>query len=453
MMDPLRLLVVCIAVMLPLPVFAHGDWGHVQVTGWAIENLPHGELHELFGDPEVFGAALFGASFPDSGYWPGDAASREYAEYTHWEPFVQESIEKIRADYPPPFDTLEKRKLVAFLMGCAAHGMQDEIFDSLFLFQVDEHDDGGQDEADTGTDFFLFDDGHVRLGVEEFLPMDFLLGLYRDLPQSITAEVVRNGVDTQYAIWLNTTTSPQIAAANVGFYRNRIPWSAEHYLDPAVPGSLLSEVTPTMQYMEAIWERLHGRWNPDDLVIHAFPEAPRRLRSHLDDTVDGWATLVLGRAIAIDSAAGELRDESGAPIDARLTGTRWGHPYPRLVRFLPQEELEPGGRYTATLLPAIEVIGGGITESASNFTFQVECTDDEGSCRDLGDLPVPVIDGSFVPPAATAEGEDDGCAVAAPAGSPALSLLVTGALLLLVAGRGKAGGVGGGSGGRREAVP
>ena len=39
---------------------------------------------------------------------------------------------------PAPVTTLESKKRVAFLMGCASHGLQDAIFDSLFLRQVEE---------------------------------------------------------------------------------------------------------------------------------------------------------------------------------------------------------------------------------------------------------------------------------------------------------------------------
>ena len=55
---------------------AHGIWGHIHVTGWAIDHLPEGELRQFFSDPEVFNAALFGAAFADSGY-AESGASRE----------------------------------------------------------------------------------------------------------------------------------------------------------------------------------------------------------------------------------------------------------------------------------------------------------------------------------------------------------------------------------------
>src|SRR5262245_8508961 len=80
---------------------AHGVWGNVHVTGWAIENLPPGELRDFFADNEVREAAQFGAAYTDSGYAIEQrkvipllgatdqeiAQGHEYSEITHWEPF------------------------------------------------------------------------------------------------------------------------------------------------------------------------------------------------------------------------------------------------------------------------------------------------------------------------------------------------------------------------------
>ena len=101
---------------------------------------PAGEVRDFFSEPEVMNAALFGAAFTDSGYWPlsggmGEIA-RAYSEHTHWEPFIHDVVTWIRANDPPPWTSLESKKRAAFFIGCASHGMQDELFDSLFL---DEH--------------------------------------------------------------------------------------------------------------------------------------------------------------------------------------------------------------------------------------------------------------------------------------------------------------------------
>jgi hypothetical protein len=408
----------------------------VHVTGWAIENLPNGELRELFADPEVFAAGLYGASFPDVGYWGDEPAQREFAEYSHWEPFVQGFIEYMRANDPPPFESLESRKLVAFLLGCAAHGLQDEIFDSLFLLQTREHDHHGQNEADGGTDFFLYDDGYYRFSVEEFVPTDVLLDLFADLPQNITAKTLSDAVDAQTTSYVNDTLYPIFAMSFVEDSRRTIPWASEHYMDPAVPGSLLSEVTPTMRYMEAVWERLHGRWDERDLVVHAFPDEPRRLRGHLAENVDSWVTLIFGRAVT--GPSGALLDADGNPVAASFTGTRWGHPYPRLVRFLPDEDLEPGAIYTARLNAGAELIGGGTTTEASELSFQVSCASpDDPVCPPLGEIDVPVTDGTFVPPPVAPDTEDDSCAITPSGGSSAWPVSI--ALLALLVSRSLAG--------------
>ena len=134
-----------LATLLPVNAAAHGIWGHVHVTGWAVENMADDELRQfLLDDPEVFNALLFGAVFTDTGYSRDEAASRAYSEHAHWEPFIQDYIDWIRLNDPPPWTSGASKKRVAFLMGCASHGLQDSIFDSLFLHQVEAHDGASQ---------------------------------------------------------------------------------------------------------------------------------------------------------------------------------------------------------------------------------------------------------------------------------------------------------------------
>jgi len=365
------------------------------VTGWAIENLPPGPLRSFFSEPAVFNAALYGAAFPDSGYWVDTGPTREYAEYAHWEPFIESFIQLIRSEHPPGFWSPEERKLVAFMMGCAAHGLQDEIFDSTFLFQVAEHDGKGQSEADGGTDFLLIDEGHQRFLPERFLPMDTLLRLYAERPEAITQETILSGVDTQESTYVNDGLGLQIARSLAPASRDLIPWTAQHYLDPEVPGILYTEITPTMQYLQAVWDRLHGRWKSGrDPVVHVFPDDGRALRSASAGTVDGWVTMILGKGIAIDSAAGTLLGAHGTTVDARFTGTRWGHPFPRVVRFQPSVDLEPGRRYTAVLHAGAEMIDRGGTTGPHRATVRAACDDRAHGCPGGRSSEGPKIDGS-----------------------------------------------------------
>lgn len=367
----------------------------MHVTGWAIENLPPGELRDFFADPEVFNAALFGAAFTDSGYFPqsGDLSrrSRAYSEHTHWEPFIEDFVEWIRENDPPPWDDLESRKRVAFLIGAASHGLQDEIFDSLFLFQVDEKDGAGQGEADPATDGFLALDANLRFVPEPWIPMDTLVELYQVLDQGVDARTIRDSVDVMVLLYVRQ--GGWLTAEGLGNqYSEAIPWTRAHYLDPNIPGSLRAEINPTGAHIQALWERLHGRLDPDEVVVATYPDLPRRLISHETGTPDSWVTLVFGAGVRLDSVATTWSGGAG-PVPHRHLGTRWGAEFPRLVRLEAEQALEPGGWYTAGIGAGAELIDGRTTSSAFEFEFQVDCTEQEGDCEPVEVTP-PAIDGS-----------------------------------------------------------
>ncbi|MGM0575305.1 MAG: hypothetical protein ACQEXJ_06205 [Myxococcota bacterium] len=377
---------------------AHGIQGHVHVTGWAIENLPPSDLRDFFSDPEVMNAALFGAAFTDSGYWPqgGELADKAhaYGEHTHWEPFVQDFVAWILEHDPPPWTSLESRKRVAFLMGCASHGLQDEVFDSLYLYQVKEHDHGGQDVADPGTDGFLALDGHIRFAPEVWMPMDTLLELYSGLDREITADVIEDAVGVMGLFYLGEDAE-EVALGLGERHRDALPWTEDHYLDPAIPGSLRAEIAPTMAYMEALWARLHGTFEHEDLVIHAYPEPPRRLHGRDAGSPDSWVTLVTGVGIEAGTATVTWTDEGGADVAFTKKGSRWrglGF-WGRLIRLVPSEDPQPGAWYTVGLEPGASLVDGGTLDASWSFDFQAPCEEpDAEACPDLGHLPIPRID-------------------------------------------------------------
>ena len=71
--------------------------------------------------------------FPDSGY----AADHAYGEIAHWEPFTAAYLDWIVENHPPPWETLEDRQRVAFLLGAMSHGMADQVYDSLFMHKIE----------------------------------------------------------------------------------------------------------------------------------------------------------------------------------------------------------------------------------------------------------------------------------------------------------------------------
>lgn len=440
----LVLVVAGLAGATPSPARAHGLYGHVHVTGWAIDHLPPGELRDMLADPEVRAAALMGAAFPDTGYAVIDEElqprARIYGETAHWEPFVQSFVEHVRERYAPPYDTHEEHLVIAFLLGVASHGLQDELFDSTFLHECEQRDGAGQDATDPGTDGFLVADGYQWMYPGDFVPWEDLLVLYQPVDPSIDREVIEDGIRVVKSAYLNERVGLRVARANADRYRDEIPWAAAHYVDPAVAGSLRAEVEPTAAHMQALWERLHGREREEDLVVHAWPDPPRRLREGESESVASWVTLVLGRGIEQGSATGTFTDADGVAHPFELAYTRWGGTS-RLVRFQPRADLAPGAFYEVTLQPGARLVDGTTTALAHSHRFQVEC-DDAELCPPV-EVEDPSIDPPPPPPPMDAGPPDagttpvarggGGCTVGAPRGSA--PWLVALALIALVARR------------------
>ena len=376
----LAALVFCSGLVLTAPheAKAHGIWAHVHVTGWAIEALPEGELREFFKDEELLNAAHFGAAFTDSGYWPqgGELQKRgnAYSEHIHWEPFVEEFIHWVRANDPPPWTTQESKKRVAFLLGIASHGLQDEIFDSLFLFQVEEHDGAGQDEADPASDGALVHAGKIRFMPTQYIPFDALLEVFENTGLKVEAEDIQDCVDIMNFLYLNDGPGQEVALSMYDEYHAKLPWSFAHFFDADIPGSIESEIQPTAAYMEAVWKRLHAEFGEEDLLTHTYPREEGTVLGTNHESVDSWVTFIFGMGVN-DSGPlfATLTDDDGTEIPVKTTGTRWGTDRGRLHRYMPQDDLIPGTWYNLRVPAGIELVDGTTTSEAMEVRFQAPC--------------------------------------------------------------------------------
>jgi hypothetical protein len=368
----------CMCLLAVPQVGAHGIWAHVHVTGWAIEALPEGELRDFMEDDDIRNAAHFGAAFTDSGYWPQSGELKEkgnaYSEHMHWEPFVEEFIHWIRVNDPPPWSSLESKKRVAFLLGLASHGLQDEIFDSLFLFQVEQHDGAGQDEADPASDGALAHAGMMRFMPTEYIPFDALLEIFQNTGIKVEAEDIQDCVNIMNFLYLNAETGQEVALSMYDEYHEQLPWSFAHFFDPNIPGSVGSEIQPTAAHIQAVWKRLHDTFEPDDTFVHAYPAANGTLLGTNHESVDSWITFIFGMGTKIlGPASATLTDDAGVDVPLRTKGSRWGADYGRLHRYMPQEDLEPGAWYNLTVPAGMELMDGGKTTQPIEFRFRAPC--------------------------------------------------------------------------------
>ncbi len=386
-----------------LPAAGHGINGHVHVTGWAIERLPPGEVADFFADPELFDVALFAASFPDSGY----AIDDPYGEMAHWPPFLEAYIRHVLAEAGPPFDTPEKRRQAAFVIGLACHGLQDEIFDSIFLHHIREHDGEGQDSADSGTDAMLSTDGYLRFKPPQWAPIDDLIEVFAAEGHAVEAGTIEAGMARVKVFVIDAF--PNLAPILDERLRPLLPWTAEHYIDPAVPGSLAAEIPATGAFIEALWARLHGRMPVAAMVGHAYPDGRRRLMSLDADSAGSWITLVLGIGARVGSVTAErvaLEGPAG-PVPFDLHHTRWGgspDDWTRIVQLRPRAPLEADAAYVVRLEPGMELIDGRVFDAAWSHAFRTPCAPGDGcppEPMDGGVLPVDAALPDMAPPDAT----------------------------------------------------
>lgn len=164
-MNSLRLMIVGLALMASSSLWAAGMTTHAMMGDMARFKLP--PEHPLIGLLQAHRPALLaGAIYPDGGYFTGSAfaADRDLAETAHWDtylnaltgvaheagcgevssdvwdelPLLGGTVDWLADELGREVAALPVRigescgYLVAFLMGMAAHGMGDEVWDALF---------------------------------------------------------------------------------------------------------------------------------------------------------------------------------------------------------------------------------------------------------------------------------------------------------------------------------
>jgi MYXO-CTERM domain-containing protein len=183
-----------------------------------------------------------------------------------------------------------------------------------------------------------------------------------------------------------------------------------------------------MRHMEALWERLHGRFDDANLVVHAWPEAPRRLRSADSASVASWVTLIFGKGVKEGSATASLVDALGTPHPFHLRYTRWGGTS-RLVRFQARTDYDFDRSYTAILEPGAELVDGTLTTHAHAHEFRVVCDPNDPVAGAAGDCePVVVTDDPIIAiaePTATRTPTSTATASAGPTDTPLPSATAT----------------------------
>jgi MYXO-CTERM domain-containing protein len=370
----------------PTAAQATGMQGHMYITELAVGQLPSGELKALLDARRTH--YLNGAFFPDSGY----AANDPYGEIAHWEQFVEAYLQWIRATYAPPYDQGEAADHVAVMMGAAAHGMEDQVYDILFFDKVGVVD-GSTDELDTGTETFLVNDLDRRENPEVVLDAEAIAGVFRqELEPGLSGATIQDGMAiAKQALGLVILV---LSKSNEGFLAD-YPWAAAHYLDPAVPGSYPNVAPAVAGYMQNLWRRLNGDEAMDAAIIASSP-APGGVGVAVDHTsLDSYVTFFSGHGLARESITEEsvfVTDAAGAvvPCEIRLRGDAWAN----TVQLKPLADWDHHATYTLHVTSDVRSLHDRSLPAEHTQVFTTACAPgDEASCAEVAEPSASLAEG------------------------------------------------------------
>jgi MYXO-CTERM domain-containing protein len=409
---------------------ANGDTAHVWIALRAVEHLPDGELRRLLERPELRTMLVNGSVFPDGGYVVGD----DFGEQAHWEPFLDAYVRWVRETMDRPLTDGVAAEHVAFLMGVAAHGMADEVFDAMFMIAAQGYDASGWsdnllDSLDTAADVMLVDQtGMEEITEEPWVPAEDLSAIFADsLGYTVAPGTLVTAQDLVHRITLTFVASAAGDPAQIAEYYERYPWSGDNLLDDTEPGAPPCEAEVVAAYWLALWDRLHEASSEQNVVIATYPRDGAAGHPTDRSRAEAQVVIVLGHGVETAQLQDdvEVRDDTGKVYEIEVTSP-WGTALTNLVRILPQEDWAEDRDFTVTLAPGFTAIDGFAPAAPFSFGFST--------------APAPPSDPTSDPTPHTGEPdvgrpppESGGCAAG---GQPGGGLALV-AAALLVAGRRK----------------
>ncbi|MCB9674962.1 MAG: Ig-like domain-containing protein [Alphaproteobacteria bacterium] len=332
--------------------FACGQVTHVWTAIHAVDHLPDGPLKQRLSEPEARRALISGAMFPDGGYSP--TVQHPYGEASHWEPFQDHVVARVAAQTPR--DPLDE----AFLLGLAAHGMGDQLYDAAYL-----HRSGEGQASDEHTDVVIASlwGGHPIN--DHIVPYDALVPMFAADGITVDRETLERGMGALDLAVFYVSAAGQ-DPTRVEESRAEAPWATSHLEDDAIPGAPVCLGKTLALYWQAIEQRLDG--TAPDLVLESFPAAGGY--GHPREGTDAMLSVVFARAMveATVEAPGRVAlvgPDGPVPVDAWM----FYRDASNVLNVLPLEPLAEDAEYTLTLEPGMESIGGDVLTAPWSATF------------------------------------------------------------------------------------
>lgn len=363
---------------------ACGQSTHIWTALHAIEHVPDGPLAEVMRDPAVRGALVSGTMFPDGGYSP--LVAHPYGEASHWEPFQDHVVDYVGS--LGSLDDPQSKQWLGFLLGLAAHGIGDQVFDAAYLYRSDRLDPMGSSGADTSTDIVIASQWGAHAVNEHFVPYEALIPMF-----------AAEGVDVDVPTMATGMSSLDLAVAYVGAaasdpatvadHSARFPWANAH-LDSEMPGSPACLGETIAGYWAAVYARVQRQPHDDAaLIVRSWPADGSYAWATAADDPLSTMHVVFGRAMrqATVEASGRVT-LTGPEGEVPVAHWMYYREASNVLNVRLLEDLAADASYTLTVHPGVETIGGDVTAAALTVRFSTGAepaedpvvVEDEGGC-------------------------------------------------------------------------
>lgn len=350
---------------------ACGNYSHVWIAGDAIGYLEDGDLKLLLSDEGLVEKMRNGAMFPDGGYAVGDG----YGETSHWEPFHLTYLKWIREQFAPPWSD-EAAGHIAFLLGMAAHGIGDQLYDGMYLERHKYYDEHGSEATLFGVDgatdtCFAATQGYMEPPVN-WLPAQELAPLYeKHNGHKVTPETLEKGHELVVVAIMYANSShdnPNV----LGEYMELYPWACGNQDNPSAPGSPVTIGPAVSAYWEVLWGMLKdgGEGFDQPLAATYFTGATPYEQPRNAGTPDSWVSFVMPRGLDASTVSADsvVVTAEGGDVHPVKLHVYYGY-NSHLVNIKPLEDWADDTEYTVTVSPPIKTWDGALLQQSGSFTF------------------------------------------------------------------------------------
>lgn len=226
----------CAFMLMMLPVVlsvdesqASGMGIHIYMADMSIQSVENDEVREIL--KSNWTAYRNGAIFPDSGY----AVGHPYGEYAHWDGFVIDYFDEVKAQC---FQAVRPdcQSIIAHFFGSLSHSIADVLFDSYFVTETARHDFKGsasvaQNYTDPGIDFISTIE-HLRgpIVLLNYNPMDVLVTVlnkrYTFLDR-VDSGLLNKGFNIQRLALLGEPAGTPFVYL---YFKYKMPWGGSNYM-------------------------------------------------------------------------------------------------------------------------------------------------------------------------------------------------------------------------------